>query len=275
MCSEADCVMVAALCGLCLLRSLHFSFVFMYHAKKTLRVRAFWHMMLCVWAIASCRFEGSWCLDRQRLSSPRYIILEDEGTMILRNGGKYTTYTASRSPLWVLESGDTLKYFSSKYLVGGKRDVPPTAWRRERKQGNCWEQYSAHRHTKVIRWEAAAALYLNKNIVFCKQSNTSVLCRISSGDHSPAPAEGLSMWGLWSFRYHGEIFCPRIAVLGYYRQGLLPGHLRPLYRGTRSASPDVGKMLTWLTGHSVCVCVCMRCMWYVCHYKSVVFWHTR
>lgn len=51
-------------------------------------------------------------------------------------------YTSSRSPLWDLGSGNTLKYFSLKYLVDGKRDMPPTALRRERKQGDCWEQNS-------------------------------------------------------------------------------------------------------------------------------------
>ena len=34
MCSEADCAIVAAFCGFCLLRCLHFSSVFMHHAKK-------------------------------------------------------------------------------------------------------------------------------------------------------------------------------------------------------------------------------------------------
>ena len=105
MCSETDCAMVAVCCGFCLLRSLHFSFFLCVMQRRLWSVRVFQDMMLGVWAIASFRYEGSWCLHLQGLSSPRSLILEDEGTMILRNDGNHTqlhiiTFPAVRPGVW-------------------------------------------------------------------------------------------------------------------------------------------------------------------------------
>ena len=52
-------------------------------------VQVFRDMMLGVWAIASCRCERSWNLNLQGLSSPRSLILEDEGTVILPDDGNH------------------------------------------------------------------------------------------------------------------------------------------------------------------------------------------
>lgn len=73
--------------------------------RRLWSVRVLRDMMLGVWAIASCRCEGSWCLHLQGLSSPRSLILEDEGTVILRNDGNHTqlhiiTFPAVRLRVW-------------------------------------------------------------------------------------------------------------------------------------------------------------------------------